>query len=417
MALTAQVDTKDAGRILFSEPVTIQQATAYLWPTPPTKPDAIRPDPSEPAAGARQRGYLVNKNDSDLLFSMQHGLANVYARRIQPLQSRGRVELPPWVPPHLRDAILNNRVPNGYSNFPGTKPWGDIVVWIDRSSGYMSVQVYQEFPEGLDYYLGITGGDKREARLLRRVYTQFNKDIHDLIVHRFFTPEEARAELRKINAEVYKLILEGVLMIMGSGAGITTVGNAMRASSRQVIEAAEKTGFGRGGPPGAGGGVRVKVTEAEGAAIERLQAALLKGKNWGDLSRSDRAVLGNFFHKVVEPLTEFIFRRVGRTFRRARITSGLIQQLRQGGGRVLFEEGELVLGGRTLRVDLAEIDFATNRVTVLDLTSVDQVAHVIKTRDYRDALRNLTGFPSQAMEMRYVGQDRELLATLAEALL
>ena len=82
---------------------------------------------------------------------------------------------------------------------------------------------------------------------------------------------------------------------------------------------------------------------------------------------------------------------------------------------MLFTEGEMVLGGRTLRVDLAEIDFAQQRVTVIDLTSVERAQHMAKTASYRDALRGLTGFPSQAIEMRYVGDEEGLLSTLAEA--
>src|SRR6266571_1090274 len=131
MALTAQVDANDSARIIFSQPVTIQQAIAYLWARPPASLEALRADPAERVAGGMHRRYLVNKNDLDLIFSLQHGLANEYVKRIKPIMSNAPAELPRWVPAHIRDAIFAGKVQNGVTRFPGTDPWGDIVVWIN----------------------------------------------------------------------------------------------------------------------------------------------------------------------------------------------------------------------------------------------------------------------------------------------
>jgi hypothetical protein len=166
-----------------------------------------------------------------------------------------------------------------------------------------------------------------------------------------------------------------------------------------------------------GRGVHVHVTPREAAAIGRLQETLRKGGRWNDLARSDRSLLGNLFHKSVEPLAEFIFRGVGRTLHRPRITRELIEELRQAGGRVLFTEGQIRVGNGWRRMDLAEIDFARNRITVIDLTSVDRAAHVAKTRSYGDALHRLTGMPATSMEMRYVGNDHALLTVLSEVVI
>lgn len=245
MALTAHVDTVDSARIVFSEPVNLSQAIAYLWTRPPLQPNAIRPDPAERAVSGRQTRYLINKNDLDLVFSLQHGLANVYLGRIQPIMSSRPAELPNWVPRNIRDLALGGKLRDRVTRFPGTPPWGSIVVYSDRSGGYLSIQVFQDYPETLDYYLGVTGGDRYQARLLQEVYTQFNRDMKHFVDERGYTPERARDEIRRINDEVFRLVVEGAVAMLSAGAGISAAGNAIRASSREVISAAERTGFAR----------------------------------------------------------------------------------------------------------------------------------------------------------------------------
>jgi hypothetical protein len=179
-----------------------------------------------------------------------------------------------------------------------------------------------------------------------------------------------------------------------------------------------KSGAPRSGPSmGKGPGVRVTVTPNEAAAIGELQATLAKRGRWTDLPRTSRALLGNLFHKTVESLSEFIYRGIGPVHKRVKVTPDLIKQQRATGGRILLVEGQLPSGKGTIRVDLAEVDFAAKRVVVLDLTSVDRAAHVAKTRGYASALAELTGFPASAIEFRYVGEEGTLLRTLAEALL
>lgn len=162
------------------------------------------------------------------------------------------------------------------------------------------------------------------------------------------------------------------------------------------------------------GGVAVAVTEKEAEAVARLQNTLRAGGSWTDLSARDRRLLGNLFHKTVEPLSARIFEGVGTTYHNTEITADLIRRLRVSEGRVLFTEGKLNIGGRLQRVDLAEINFRTGHVTVLDLTSVERAEHLAKTSGYRNALQGLTGFSAEAMEMHYVGADASLLETLAE---
>jgi hypothetical protein len=96
------------------------------------------------------------------------------------------------------------------------------------------------------------------------------------------------------------------------------------------------------------------------------------------------------------------------------VTKGLIDTLRETGGRVLFIEGKLRIQDHWKRVDLAEIDFRRIKISVIDLASVERAEHVSKTRAYQTELRRLTGLYANAMEMRYVGGMRELLKVLIE---
>src|SRR5262249_11111737 len=159
-------------------------------------------------------GYLVDNEDFDVLLSMQHGLGNVYAKLIsRPMMAAGVATLPNWVPSHIQDAIWKGRLPNGATRFPGLKPWGDIVVWINRSGGLYEIQVYHEYPENLDYYLKVLG-NARDAHTFQKVYIQFNKDMKYFVEDKGYSPEKARGEIRRINDEIFKLTLEAFVTIM-----------------------------------------------------------------------------------------------------------------------------------------------------------------------------------------------------------
>jgi hypothetical protein len=414
MALSVTIDPNDSARLIFSQPVTLQQAIAFLWAKPPASKNALRPDPSDlPRAGA-QKKFLIDKGDFSLIFSLQHGLADQYAKRIKPIMAKGPATLPSWVPSPFRERVLAFKVPSGVYRLPGQKPWGDVVVWIQRGT-YLHVEAYNEYPSDIEYYLGITHGNEHNARLLRNVYTQYNKDMRVFLEEKHLSPEYARAEIRRINEEVFKLVIEGSVGLLSAGAGVSAMNAAMRQTAPKVINAAKNTRFARS--IGSLRGISVNVTQNESAAIGRLQTALRNKQPWSSLGTNDRALLGNLFHKVVEPLSEFIFAGVGRVLKRPRITKELVAALKKDGGRVLIVEGEMMVQGKPLRVDLAELDFRNSKLTVIDLTSVERATHVAKTQNYRTALHDLTNFETTAMEMRYIGDDSSSLETLAEALL
>lgn len=240
MALSVTIDPSDSGRLIFSQPITPPQASAFLWTRPPASRDALRPDPGErPMAGA-QRRFLIDKSDLDLVFSLQHGLANQYVRRIQPIMAKAPATLPAWMPAPVREQVLAFKLPTGVHRFPGIKPWGDIVIWI-RQGTYMQVEAYQEYPEALDFYTGMAGGNARDARLLRCVYAQFNADMRLLVEQRRMSPSDARDELRRINDEVLKLVVEGAVTMLNVGGGVAAVNATMRSLSNNIIVTARRS--------------------------------------------------------------------------------------------------------------------------------------------------------------------------------
>jgi hypothetical protein len=89
--LRASVDVSDSSRIVFSHPVTRDEARLYLWRQPPS-PDALRADPTERPTGGRQRHFLVKRGDLDLVLSLQHGLSAEYLKRIKPITSTAKPE-------------------------------------------------------------------------------------------------------------------------------------------------------------------------------------------------------------------------------------------------------------------------------------------------------------------------------------
>jgi hypothetical protein len=243
--LTVIIDPADSGRLIFNTSVTLSQAIAHLWLQPPPA-GSLRPDPAERAVGGQQRRFLIDKESLSVVLSLRHGLADQYAKRILPIASKGKPTLPAWVPAEVQKRIVNRQLTAGVHCFPGTKPFGNVVVWI-ASTGYAQAQVYQEFPEDISYYKDVAKGDDYKARLLHKVYTQYNSDMRQFVIKRGMSPASARDELAKINEACFKLILEGMAAMMSAGAGISSINQSIRASSTRMVATVERSGFARGG--------------------------------------------------------------------------------------------------------------------------------------------------------------------------
>ena len=239
MTLSVTIDPTDRSRLVFSQLVTLAQAIVFLWPLPP-KQAALRPDPAERTVKGAQRRFIIDTSSQNALMGLRLDVMNQYLS-ITPIQAKEPAPLPAWLPLHVRERILSFSLFDGVHRFAGTDPWGDIVVWIKRGSHCMRVEAYQEFPEAVEYYLGFTDGDHWTANLLLDVYTQFNADIRYFVEKKAMSPSEARGEIRRINNEVFKLVLEASATIMATGATISAMNSTMRLISPKIAAVARRS--------------------------------------------------------------------------------------------------------------------------------------------------------------------------------
>ncbi len=234
LTVIVTVDQKTLVRTLtFSRPVTPVEASAYLFGSP-NRAGILKP--VRAAATGRSDCYLLDTSDLDIIMQMRDEVRVAWARA-GVLNSIGKpLEIPAWVPENIKQDINNKRLKDGVTRYKGESGWGGIVVWKDSAS----IQPYQEFPESPAYYSGITS-DGTQARLLHYAYTQFNKDMRYFVETKGISPEQARNEIRRINDEVFKLILEGAVAMLIAGAGITQVNNAIRGNAKAVSDAARRS--------------------------------------------------------------------------------------------------------------------------------------------------------------------------------
>jgi len=163
-------------------------------------------------------------------------------------------DFPAWVPQNVRDDITSGKLPAGVTRYPTSGDWGDIVVW----KGNATVQLYWEFPDSMDFYVRLCG-DESKARLVHYAYTQYNKDMRHFVDEKGMSPEDAKSELRRINEEVFKLIIEGAVAMLSSGVGIAQVNNTIRANADRMASATRRS-------------ARIAETELESSpALARLQ--------------------------------------------------------------------------------------------------------------------------------------------------
>jgi len=142
-----------------------------------------------------------------------------------------------WVPQAVRNDIISGKLTDPITRYPQQGEWGDIVVW----KGGATVQLYQEFPEDIAFYERIARDDEHTAYLLHFAYTQYNKGMREFVEGKGMSPEDAKAELQRINDEVFKLVLEGAVAILSTGVGISQVNATIRANAEQMASATRRS--------------------------------------------------------------------------------------------------------------------------------------------------------------------------------
>lgn len=235
LSARVEVDPRTFAKVIvFSQPVTAAQASTYLYGSPARANllSSVGPGGTLPATR-----LLLNTSNVEAVMALRPDIRDAIVQGSVLRSNAPPTPLAAWIPVDVRNAITSGRQANGVARYKGTSPWGDIVVWKNSST----VEAYQEFPSAIDFYVGIAHGDKDTGRLLHYAYTQYNKDMKYFVEERGKSPESARAEIRRINDEVFKLVIEAAAGIVTAGAGITAVGNAMRASAKPLADAVRRS--------------------------------------------------------------------------------------------------------------------------------------------------------------------------------
>src|SRR5688572_29815083 len=180
-------------------------------------------------------------------------------RQIEILRAAPRAPtLPDWTPAQLRRDISAGTLADGLyrDRYSAAWPSGhttNVVVWVKTSALGREVQFYQEFPEEASFYENFArqnGLSARQGDLIRRTMTDYNRDLWSLLrpdpttgLASSRSPEYARAELRAIYGEILRRTFEASAAIVGVGAGITSLGNAVRqrGTARTGVPSGRKT--------------------------------------------------------------------------------------------------------------------------------------------------------------------------------
>jgi len=164
-----------------------------------------------------------------------------------------RLDLPAWTPPALREAIQQQKLPDGLYRDRFTAAWPsgystNVVVWVKTTALGTEYQFYQEFPADPGFYQYLAKRKELsewQRELVRSTLVEYNNDLWSLLspdsrtgAPSSMSPYYARDELRRIYAEVLKGVVGGSLQIVASGSAITSVANAMRqrATGGRAIE-------------------------------------------------------------------------------------------------------------------------------------------------------------------------------------
>jgi hypothetical protein len=216
-------------KLTFDRPLEVTDVSKFLFG------DANHSAIIKPVDGSGRHAFILATHDVATVMSLPPAVRNAIILGGIVTSTGKPWDFPGWLPKNIQDDIVSGKLDKGVTHYKGTGDWGDIVVW----KGNASVQFYQEFPDSLQYYQRITS-NTRTARLVHFAYTEWNRDLRYLVDDKGMSPEDARDELRRINEEIFKLIIEGVAK-WTLAASYSMIGSGIRASADQVAAATRRS--------------------------------------------------------------------------------------------------------------------------------------------------------------------------------
>ena len=132
------------------------------------------------------------------------------------------VRVPRWVPQEIRDQIIQGG-PDGLIRFTSEQGRQGLL-YSKRSEGQTTHELFQYPPEDHASYLAVTRGDADAARRLREGAAQWNREMRHLVEELGMPPSEAMAEIRIVDAEVFRQIIYAAALLVTSGVALGMAG-------------------------------------------------------------------------------------------------------------------------------------------------------------------------------------------------
>ena len=259
--LSARRDPLNRRRLVFSDPVTPQRAVRHVWPNG-FRPNVMvfHPDHNDPWANRERNTYQRYIFDygnpvgrptwREMWSGMSPEVRSQYGGQYQEQEELGRrpdVTFPAWMPEALRTHIMVSNTTGNHGIQAQTWPDPRAVVWIRVSpSGDINYAVQCLLPTSLRILMRSTHGDRGQAQLLQRTFSEWNQGMRRYVVTQHMHPQRARQRLREeANNRLVIEILNALSMViperlpaLAVGAGRRVLA-ALRGESRAAGEAVE----------------------------------------------------------------------------------------------------------------------------------------------------------------------------------
>lgn len=239
-------DGQDPFHLVADPPLTRAAAIEWLWQgrvQPPV--ERFKADPVQGPPDGPQRRFLFNVTP-DEFSEARRDFKDQYLKDGPGLTLARQLNGIVWLPQAIRQQLFDmdgrgelfrrDRKPV-VKVFPGQAPWGNIVAWAGpyEFRTWDTLEMYQYFPAEKQFYVKLLDDDFR-GNLLYLVYKSFNADIQYFVEQKLMRPTDAREEMFRINAAVFKALLQAFGDVISGMAGQGAANSSLKNSADSVTE-------------------------------------------------------------------------------------------------------------------------------------------------------------------------------------
>jgi hypothetical protein len=257
------------------------------------------PSPHHPPAEDRKDPQPIDRSNESHTNRFQAELARDPWGRVMVTTP---VRVPRWVPQEIREQIEQG-ASDGFSRFTSAQGRKGLL-YSRRSEGQTTHELFQYLPEDDASYLAVTSGDADAARRLRDCASQWNREMRHLVEELGMPPSEAMAEIRIVDAEVFRQIVYAAALLVTSGAALGMVGKLPGAHGSKPARPTAPEASIPPAPKPLAAGARILGTGERALSItpKQLQAKFKHADQFG--------VAGNYNKQNAEAFAEAIERHV-----------------------------------------------------------------------------------------------------------